>query len=66
MSTVREIEKAVSQLSTEELAAFRAWFVKFDAQVWDEQIEKDVAAGHLDELMDEAIRELHAGRCVDL
>ena len=43
MSTLKEVELAVSQLSPEDLAAFRAWFAEFDAVAWDEQIEKDVA-----------------------
>jgi hypothetical protein len=33
----------ISQLSSEDLAAFRAWFTEFDAAAWDKQIEKDVA-----------------------
>ena len=34
---VEEIERAVRKLSPEELAAFRAWFAEFDAEVWDRQ-----------------------------
>ncbi len=66
MSTVHEIEAAVSRLSRQELAAFRDWFSEFDATVWDQQFEADVRAGHLDALADEAIRDLHEGRCRDL
>lgn len=36
------VECDVSQLSSEDLAAFRAWFTEFDAAAWDKQIEKDV------------------------
>lgn len=56
MSTIHEIEIAVSKLSRQELSAFRDWFSEFDAAVWDKQLEADVAAGHLDALADEAIR----------
>lgn len=66
MSTVGEIETAVSKLSREELSTFRAWFSEFDAAAWDEQFEEDVAAGRLDTLADEAIRDLREGRCRDL
>ena len=66
MSTVHEIETAVSKLSRQELLAFRDWFSEFDAGAWDKQFEEDVAAGHLDALGDEAIRDLHEGRCRDL
>ncbi|MBD0389475.1 MAG: hypothetical protein ICV54_23970 [Nostoc sp. C3-bin3] len=40
---ITNIEFAVSQLSSEDLAAFRSWFTEFDAAAWDKQIEKDVA-----------------------
>ncbi|MEH2376067.1 hypothetical protein [Nostoc sp.] len=43
MSTLKEVELAISQLSPEDLAAFCAWFAEFDAAAWDKQIEKDVA-----------------------
>ena len=62
MSTVQEIERAVSDLSPEELSRFRAWFLEFDARVWDREIEEDVAAGRLDALAEEALSDLRAGR----
>lgn len=40
MRDLREIERAVSQLSEEELAAFRVWFAEFDAAIWDRQFEE--------------------------
>ena len=66
MSSVREIESAICKLSRNELSALRAWFSEYDAAVWDQQIEADTAAGHLDNLADEAIRDLREGRCRDL
>jgi hypothetical protein len=66
VSTIQEIESAVSKLSEEELAAFRGWFAKFDAEAWDRQFEKDVRAGRLDALADGALRDLDEGRCADL
>lgn len=66
MTSVQEIESAVSGLSREELSAFRAWFTEFDAEAWDRQLEGDVAAGRLDRLADEALRDLREGRCTDL
>ena len=58
MSGVPEIEKAIQELSPSELAKFRQWFAKFDAAQWDRQLERDVAAGKLDALADEAIADL--------
>jgi hypothetical protein len=66
MSTIDDIEQAVSQLSSNELAAFRAWFAEFDASAWDRQFEEDASAGRLDHLADEAQRDDQAGRCTDL
>ncbi len=63
MSNLQEIERAVSQLSTEELADFRAWFAAFDAEIWDQQFEADVAAGRLDDLAQRALQHLHEGHC---
>jgi Holliday junction resolvase len=61
-----KVKLAISQLSSEDLAAFRAWFAEFDATAWDKQIEKDVAAGRLDELAEKALKHLREGRCTDL
>ncbi len=66
MSKVKEIEEAVRRLGPAELAAFRAWFAEFDAELWDHQIEIDVAEGRLDRLAEEALRDLREGRCTDL
>jgi hypothetical protein len=45
MSNVKEIEEAVRRLGPAELAVFRAWFAEFDAELWDRQLELDVAEG---------------------
>jgi hypothetical protein len=66
MSTVPEIESAISKLSREELSVFRAWFEDFDAEAWDRQFEEDAKSGRLDTLADEALRDLREGRCTDL
>jgi hypothetical protein len=66
MNTIHDIEDAVRGLPRGDLAAFRAWFAEFDAEVWDRQIEEDVAAGRLDALADEALGDLRTGRCTDI
>ena len=65
MSTVQEIEDAIRQLPAEDFAALRAWFDEFDAAAWDRQFEQDAAAGRLDGLAEEALRDLREGRCID-
>ena len=59
--TLNEIEQSIAELPPAELAKFREWFFEFDAKKWDDQIERDVAAGKLDSLADEAIRQHQAG-----
>ena len=66
MSSVAEISGAVQRLPKRELKKFRKWFVAYDAAAWDRQFEQDVAAGRLDRLAREALRDLRAGRCLDL
>lgn len=66
MSTIQEIQTAVSELSPEELSVFRAWFAEFNAKAWDQEFEQDVTAGRLEALAEEALRDLHEGRCTDL
>lgn len=60
--TVEEVEKEVAELPANQLKQFRAWFEKFDAKAWDDQIEKDIVAGKLDALSEAAIADHKAGK----
>lgn len=62
MARIEEIERAVQDLAREDLREFRRWFREFDSRVWDEELERDVEAGRLDSLADEALKDLHEGR----
>lgn len=61
MSTVQELEIAVSQLSPSELLQFSAWFEEFVADQWDKKIEADILAGRLD-AADQRADDFLAGR----
>ena len=61
MSDIEQIEQSIQGLSPEDLAEFRAWFIEFDARVWDKQIEDDQRAGKLDKLVAEGRAEYKAG-----
>jgi len=52
---VETLEKEIKDLSRDELASFRNWFVKFDAAEWDRQIANDIDAGKLDKLAAKAL-----------
>jgi hypothetical protein len=62
MSQVEMLEQTVKQLSPGERAAFRSWFIEFDAAKWDRQIEMDIETGKLDRLVQSAVEEHKAGK----
>ena len=66
MTTVEIIERQIATLSPNELMEFRNWYVVFDADAWDEQIEADAAAGKLDSLAEEALSEFKAGKVSEI
>jgi hypothetical protein len=66
MTTVEDIEKAVAELPQDQLARFRAWFEEFEAARFDQRIERDVKAGRLDRLAEEALADFRAGRAREL
>lgn len=54
MSEVEEIELRVQNLSREEFAKFRDWFLELDNESWDKQIATDFRAGKFDRLISKA------------
>ena len=63
---MKDIEKVIAKLPRRKLAAFRAWFFKFDARSWDKQFKEDAQAGKLDALANEAIDDFRKGKCREL
>ncbi len=66
MTKVEKLENEVRRLNPEQLAAFRDWFRSYDSDEWDKEIERDVSAGRLDKLAEEAIAAHKAGRTREL
>ncbi len=66
MSTVEEIEVAVSQLAPTDYEKFRQWLAEYDNRLWDKEMEEDAQAGRLDALLNEGLDDLKNGRCTDL
>ena len=62
MKNVRQIEEEISKLPPSELAEFRAWFEKFDSEIWDNQFEADVKSGKLDKIARKAIKDFKDGK----
>jgi hypothetical protein len=61
MTTLEEIETAITRLPPDELAKLRYWFEEFASQQWDTRIERDAKAGKLDNLAAEALADHKAG-----
>jgi hypothetical protein len=66
MSKIETLEKEIEQLSPQELRAFRHWFAEFDTELWDEELERDVAAGKLDWLAAAAVAAQKRGEGRDI
>ena len=62
MSTVEQIEAAILNLPPQEFRQLANWLSELDQRLWDEQIERDSAAGRLDALAEEALADYAAGR----
>jgi hypothetical protein len=66
MTTLEDIEMAVTELPAEQLAKFRAWFEEFEAERFDQRIERDAKAGRLDQLAEQALADYRSGRAREL
>jgi hypothetical protein len=66
MGKIEDIERAVSSLSPDEYARFKAWFEAFEAERFDQRIESDALAGKLDGMAEEALTDLRNGRAREL
>lgn len=66
MTSVKEIERAIEQLPKSEVAELALWFEKFESELWDEQIERDLAAGRFDAIYSEAISDFESGQAREL
>ena len=62
MGKIERLEQEIRALSNEELSELRRWFIEYDAEAWDREIEADVKARKLDHLAEEALRDHAAGR----
>lgn len=66
MTKIQRLERAIKELTPDELAAFRKWFQEYDSEVWDEQIEQDAATGKLDKFAEKALADHKAGRTKEI
>jgi hypothetical protein len=62
VSTLQEIQSAIVRLNSEEQRQLAHWFEEALEDAWDAQIEEDVKAGRLDDLITQAEVDIAAGR----
>ncbi len=66
MTKIEALEREVENLTREELAAFREWFLEYDAEAWDREFEHDAAAGKLDKFAAEVLEEHRQGKTKEI
>ncbi|OGR82836.1 MAG: hypothetical protein A2901_03910 [Elusimicrobia bacterium RIFCSPLOWO2_01_FULL_54_10] len=66
MTMVQLIERRVRELDRSGLAAFRNWFRKYDSELWDEQINKDIRSGKLEKFAKHALAAHKRGKTKEL
>ena len=64
--SIVEIENAIKQLSPEKVNELMEWFVKYHAEIWDDQIADDLEAGSLDPVLADVDSEIAAGKAKPL
>ena len=62
MSTVQEIEKAITKLKPEQVEQIADWLEDYREEAWDRQIERDAKAGKLDKLISKAKADARSGK----
>lgn len=62
MKNFEEVKSAIEALPRREYMKLTHWLSEHDWQVWDEDIERDSAAGKLDFLIEEAQTSDHPGK----
>ena len=66
MSTVAEIESALSQLPVKDARLIADWLQEYLDAKWDKQMDEDSAAGRLDPLWEKAKADITTGRVKSL
>lgn len=59
--SILEIEAAITKLQPTEVDRLLAWLADYREQVWDREIESDLASGKFDDLLSEIDNEISAG-----
>lgn len=66
MTTLPEIEAAIKQLSENDIRQLAVWLQDYLDEMWDQQIEADLASGKLNHLIAKAEADIVTNRVRDL
>ena len=66
MTRLEAIEEEIKKLSSPELAELHDWLLEHEWAEWDQQIERDAAAGKLEKLFAKARADHAAGKSTKL
>ena len=66
MKTLSEIEQAIKELPTVEVRQLAGWLNEYLDDVWDRQMQTDLATGKLDKFMAKVESEIETNQVRDL
>jgi hypothetical protein len=59
--SIVEIENAIKNLPPEKVNELMDWFVKYHAEIWDDEIASDLKDGRLDSILAEVESDINSG-----
>jgi hypothetical protein len=62
--SVTEIQAAITELASDDLADLMNWLDDYQAKLWDKQIDDDLQAGRFDKVLAEVDKEYETGLAV--
>ena len=66
MNRIENIENEARSLTATELASFRKWFIEFDADAWDRQLEPDSPSGKFADLAKKSLSDRKSGKSTEV
>jgi hypothetical protein len=62
MTKLEKIEKEIASLDAKDVRKLADWIEEYKAELWDRQIDEDAKSGKLDQLAENARKEIAAGK----
>lgn len=62
MTKLEQFKEFVSSLDPKDVRKLTEWMDEYNAELWDRQIEADAKAGKLNKLLENARKEIAAGK----